>query len=240
MIQKNPLVQLVSVAVMGHLLVAAFSLASAEAQQQQQHQQPSELIRNRRQASPAGKPAESGTNFLSMLSELGPQVERAKMFSSVFNSLSPSSSPNNAPASPLSANQQASNSPGQLMSSLSELIRSTQDRNAKAVADTQQSVQQAAQQAQQQTAQAAQSAQGGIQAALTEIGQGLQRIATNNPSLLPDVKNLYQSVSSKLSTASTSVVQAAPTSSAIMPATNSEQLADNLAKMALPGLQTPA
>lgn len=192
-----------------------------------------EISRRRRQAT-----ADGGTNLFSVLSELGPQVEKAQAINTLFGGGSSS------PTAPLAGLNPPSSSglgsPGQLMSSLSELIRSTQDRNAKTVADTQRAVQQVAQQAQQQTGQAAQSAQGGIQSALTEIGQGLQRIASNNPNLVPDVKSLYQSVSSKLSSASSSVAQSVPTNSGIVPAKNGEQLADNLAKVALPGLQIPS
>lgn len=187
------------------------------------------LLRTRRQIQypqPAQAPAQQSTGLLGALGDLGPQVgSGTQMFSSLFG--------------PAGQQQQSGlANAAQLMSQLSELVRATQDRTAKMVASTQQSVAAAGQ----QTAAAAQNAQGGIQAALTEIGQGLQRLALNNPNLLPDIKSLYQSVSSKLTSASSSVAQAAnpaATSSAIRPARNSEQFADNLAKLAVPGLGTP-
>lgn len=146
--------------------------------------------------------------------DLGPQVERAKAISNLFGAVGGANNNGTAPAS------QTFN-PGQLMGQLSELIRSTQDRNAKMLESTQRSVDQAGQ----QTATAARQAQGGIQSALTEMGQGLMKMASNNPNLLPDIKNLYQSVSTKLSSASTSVAQAAG------PQKNgAEQFAEQLAK----------
>lgn len=160
---------------------------------------------------PIGQQQPGGSNVFSFLSNLGPQVEQVKSISTLFSSSSqqqqqqPQPQPQTQQQSNTLSNVASAMSTAALMNQLSEIIRSTQDRQAKAV----ESVQQSAHQASQQTANAAQSAQGGIQAALADIGTGLQRIAANNPNLLPDVKNLYQSVSSKLSSASTSVAQAA-------------------------------
>lgn len=81
-------------------------------------------------------------------------------------------------------------------------MRASQENQAKAAADLQQASLSQMDQANQQTAIAAKQAESGFKAALSEIGQGLQKIAANNPSLVPDVKNLYESVSSKLSVAS--------------------------------------
>lgn len=202
-----------------------------------------------------GSPPGTG-NVLSFLSQLGPQLESAqnsaKKFTSplsgLFNTnpqqaaaqsqLQQAFQPGQPPASPLSGIPSAA----QVMGELSELIRSTQDRSAKAVSGAFQPMAAASEQMSQQSAAAASQAQGGIQSALQDIGKGLQRIAMNNPMLLPDVKNLYQTVSSKLSSASNSVAQTVnpgATSAAITPAKTSDQLADNLAKVALPGLQTP-
>jgi len=164
--------------------------------------------------------AQSG--IFKFFSDLGPQMERAKMVSSLFGGLAPGQQQaGGAPNGAGPANSQSPFNAVQLMGQLSELIRSTQDRNAKMLESTRRSVEQAGQSANT----AASQAQGGIQAALAEIGQGLQRMAANNPNLLPDIKSLYQSVSSKLSSASSSVAQAAT------PQKNgAEQFAEQLAK----------
>lgn len=166
-----------------------------------------------RQVALPEQPPAASQNPLNFLSNLGPQLEKAQssmnMFSSLFstNQQQPASQQVSAALSQ-ALGQTAAPSTGQLMmNQLSELVKSTQERNAKLVANTQQVAQQAGQEANQQVAAAAQNAQGGIQSALSEIGSGLQRIASNNPNLLPDVKSLYQSVSSKLSSASSSVAQ---------------------------------
>lgn len=173
----------------------------------------------------------SSSSVFSFLQDLGPQVERAKALTTLFGGSSPSSNYGSQQAQPAQSSG-ALPSAADLMSQLSSLIRSTQERSAKMVDDAQQSAQQAGT----QTSQAAQNAQGGIQAALKEIGAGLQRLASNNPNLLPDVKSLYQSVSSRLTSASNSVAAAAtPTSSGITPAKNGEQLADNLAHVIAQG-----
>ncbi|KAG9510155.1 hypothetical protein GZH46_01310 [Fragariocoptes setiger] len=79
-------------------------------------------------------------------------------------------------------------------------------------------------------AQTAQAGQTGIRAALTELGQGLQRLTQTNPNLVPEVKSIYQRVSSTLSSASPSAPN--PNNPLnITPAKNSEQLADNLGKV---------
>lgn len=189
-------------------------------------------VRARRQASSS----QQGQGLFGLLGELGPQVEKAqssmKMLSSIFSS-SPAPSGANPQAPPTGGAPNATASTGQLLSQLTELARATQERSAKALSGAQQTNQEVA-------AVASQNAQGGIQAALSEIGQGLQRIAANNPSLLPDVKSLYQSVSTKLSSASSSAGQAAeaaaaaaPTNLQMAPAkSGGEQLADSLAKLA--------
>lgn len=161
---------------------------------------------------PAAAPGQgAGSSVLGFLSELGPQVAQAKAISSLFSS----GSQQQQPPAPQQQYQQQPAQAGQspvssamnaaaLMGQLSELIRSTQDGQARALEVSRQTLQPV----QSASQNAAQSAQGGIQAALADIGAGLQRIAANNPNLLPDVKSLYQSVSSKLSSASSSVAQA--------------------------------
>ena len=168
------------------------------------------------QQPPAGNP------FSSFLSDLGPQVERAKAFSSLFSSQSSSAQQpqQNQMSSALNA--------AQLMGQLGELVRSTQDRAAKQMEQTSQQVSSVASQQSAAAANAATSAQGGITAALAEIGQGLQKIAANNPSLLPDVKNLYQSVSTKLSSAQSSVAEAAQVPPVLTP--KEQQVSDSLRK----------
>lgn len=186
---------------------------------------------------PPPPPQQSGIS--GFFSNLGPQIERAKAVQTLF-------SPPSTQISPLSPTSNgfpnlmgggSATNPAELMTQLTSLIRSTQERSAKVGNEVAQNVQQGAQQVGTQTVQAAQSAQGGIQSALSEIGAGLQRIAANNPTLLPDVKNLYQSVSSKLSSAQTSVAQATnpQPSSSITPAKNADELVDNLAKVATSG-----
>lgn len=194
---------------------------------------PSERPRVRRQVSVPSQPQpSSGSSMLGFLSDLGPQLNTAKTFSSLFSSSSSSAQPGSSAAQPASSVASA----GQLVSSLNDLMRGTQERSAKTAADMQQmSVNQVNQmnQATEQSVAAASNAQSGIQAALTEIGSGLQRIASNNPSLLPDVKNLYQSVSTKLSQASNSVGVAANPQQAQAQA----QITDALKQS---GLQGPA
>lgn len=153
------------------------------------------------------------------LSDLGPQVERVKQFSSLFStSQQPLVQPQVGQSQPLQA--QSQQTPGasatQLLSQLSDLMRSSQTRTPGA---------------QQSGQQIAQNAQSGLTAALSEMVQGVQRIAMNNPMLLPEVKNLFQSVSSRLS--STSNQQQAFNNNQIVPAKNADQLVDNLTKVAL-------
>lgn len=168
------------------------------------------------------QPAQTGGLF-NYLSELGPQMAQAKAISSLFNGNSSPSPSAQSPSSFMNAltganpSQQSSSglsNVAQMMAQLTDLIKSTQDRNARMLETTQQTIETTGH----QTASAAKSAQGGIQSALTEIGQGLQNMARNNPNLLPDIKNLYQSVSAKLSSASTSVAQTAQPSSSALPA----------------------
>lgn len=170
-----------------------------------------ELFRARRQATP--EQTGSSANVFKFFSELGPQVEKAqnsaKSFTTLFSSPQGTTPDQQQGSNPLS-NAASALQATQLMSSLTDMLRSSQDTGNKLATSAQTNLQQA----QQSTAQAAQQAQGGIQSALTEIGQGLQKIASNNPNLLPDVKNLYQSVSTKLSSASSSVSQAVPGSNA--------------------------
>lgn len=180
--------------------------------------------RFKRQISMPSAPAAPANGGLGgFLSNIGPQVDQVKAFSSLFNFA--------GPAQP-AAQPAASPSASQIISQVSELVRATQDRNAKAAAGAQQ-------EAANQSASAVQSAQTGLQAALTEMVQGIQKLAATNPNLLPEVKSLYSNVSSKLSSSATSL-SPQPMSSAITPAKSADQLADNLAKVALPGLQTPA
>lgn len=157
-------------------------------------------------------------NVFKFFQDLGPQVERAKAISSLF------SSPNSNVSS---AGPSQQFNPMQLMSQFSELVRSTQERNAKTLESVVGSAGGAVDQASQQTSSAAKQAQGGIQTALAEMGAGLQRLAANNPNLLPDIKNLYQSVSQRLSSASNSVAQAAQSA---LPKNGAEQFAEQLAK----------
>lgn len=173
------------------------------------------LVRVRRQLQ---QPAQ---NPLSFFQELGPQVEKvqssAKMFTSLFSSANPNQA---AAASQLQQAFQPQQAPQQapaatLMSQLTEMVRSAQDSSSKLAASSQQQAQQAT---------------SGVQSALAEIGQGLQKIAMNNPSLLPDIKNLYSSVSSKLSPAAQPA--SFPSGGPIVPAKNGDQLIDNLAKVA--------
>lgn len=186
-----------------------------------------QLYRSRRQIStgsppppPPQQPSSSG--LFGSLSDLGPQLEKAqsslKVFSSMFNSGSSSSTPSSSAAAPTAATSPASALPSasQLMSQITSLVRSTQDKNAKALAD----VQQSAQQATQESTQAVQGASTGMAAALSEAVQGLQRIASSNPSLVPEVKNLYQSVSSKLTT----------TTDSLVPKSKEQQVTDQLTK----------
>lgn len=206
------------------------------------HKDPSQ-VRQRRQVSvpsnspwqqqpqsdavPPPPPQREENSALSFLSNLGPQLERAKALASLFSSDSDKQRPPQAQALRGPDYQQApgyqqqpaaANNGGgfgqqmisalqatQLMSQLAEMIRSSQDTTARTAAETQRSLSNT----QYQGANAAVQAQGGIQSALSEIGTGLQRLATNNPNLLPDIKNLYQSVSSKLTSASNNVAQAA-------------------------------
>lgn len=161
-------------------------------------------------------PPQTGGVF-KFLSDLGPQVESAKMLSSLFSS--PASGGSQAQPGGPQQQQPGGLSASQIMGQLSELIRSTQDRSAKMLASSQEQVASAGQ----QTLQATQGAQTGIQSALSELGANIQRLASNNPNLLPDLKNLYQSVSSKLVSSSSPVAS---------PASGQQQFADNLAKMA--------
>lgn len=179
-----------------------------------------ELLRRRRQA-PSPDDAGNSGNVFKFLSELGPQVEKAQGSAKTFTSLF-SSGPQGAgdQSNPLAAANSAIQA-SQLMNTFNEMLKSAQDNTAKITATGQTNLQTA----QQSSAAAAQEAQGGIQSALKEIGLGLQKIATNNPSLIPDVKNLYQSVSSKLSAASSSVSQAA-----IPGKSNADQISDSLSK----------
>lgn len=208
------------------------------------HKMSDGLVRVRRQLVQQQQPQQPASDPLSFISNLGQQAEKiqssAKMFSSLFSSGPTSPQQANA-ASQLqqafqpqaAAQQSAQPSPATLMSQLSEMVRATQDRSMKLASDTTQNANQVAQAGQQQ----AQQAQGGIQSALTEIGQGLSKIAMNNPSLLPDIKNLYSSVSSKLSSASSSIpqpgAQSFPSQGPIVPAKNGDQLVDNLAKVSM-------
>lgn len=171
---------------------------------------------------PAGAAPQAGNGgMFGFLSDLGPQVERVKQFSSIFSSVS--GSPQSSEKSGL---EQAGGNSGasatQLLGQLSELMRSSQTRNNQLLSNAQQDGQQMAQQG----VAATQSTQKGLQAALTEMIQGVQRIAMNNPLLLPEVKNLFQSVSSRLSSAT-------PGGNQITPAKNADQLVDNLGKVAL-------
>lgn len=208
------------------LLVATATTLEAASQVAGQDQWTPSTLRQRRQISypqlgggpaapqvapqPPPPPPQTGGVF-QFLSDLGPQVESAKMLSSLFSGPSATGS-QQQPGSP----QQPSSGPsaGQIMSQLSELIRTTQDRSAKMVANGQEQVAAAGQ----QTLQATQGAQTGIQSALAELGASVQRLASNNPNLLPDLRNLYQSVSSKLMSSS--------------PASGQQQFANNLAKAA--------
>lgn len=158
----------------------------------------------------------SSNSGFGFLSNLGPQLEQAKMFTSLFSSNSQKQQSAGG-ASP----EQSGGGPSasQIMSQLTSLVRSSQNSGQQALQSAQSGVQQSTQQAA--------NVQSGLQAALTEMVQGLQRIAMTNPSLLPEVKNLYQSVSSRLSSAG------ATPSGPIVPAKNGEQLADNIAKVAM-------
>lgn len=172
------------------------------------------------QYQPTGGSQAGGNNFLGFLSDLGPQVDRVKQFSSIFSSVTGSgpqqAGSQQAPSSGASASQ--------VLSQLSELMRSSQTRSSQALAGAPQQAQQVAQQG----VLASQSAQSGLGAALMEMVQGLQRIAMNNPMLLPEVKNLYSSVSSRLSSTTNSL-----NNGQITPAKNADQLVDNLSKVAL-------
>lgn len=169
------------------------------------------------QAPPQAPPNAGNNGMFGFLSDLGPQVERVKQFSSIFSSVSGQQQPQQ-PGLVGSGNPLQS-SPGssatQLLTQLGDLMRSSQTGGQQAV---------------QQGLAAAQNTQTGLQAALSEMIQGVQRIALNNPMLLPEVKNLFQSVSSRLSSTAN---QQAPNNNQIVPAKNADQLVDNLTKVAL-------
>ena len=208
------------------LLAALAALAGCQGQRQQQvADDGAGLARARRQIfqGPALPPAGSQQPLMgaqqpgSFLDDLSRGLEQATTFSKMFNSFQgqPQATAQGGGSGALNA--------ASLMSQLTELIRTSQERTAKSVEATQRSADAAGA----QTASAARQAQGGIQSALSEIGAGLQRLAANNPNLLPDIKSLYQSVSSKLSSASTSVAQAA---SPLAPKSQEQQLAEQLGK----------
>lgn len=173
----------------------------------------------------------AGGSFLSTISELGTQINNAKALSSLF-SPSQQGGAQQAPSSgnPLSGLSSIfgnggapGGAPGggggggggfsmeavmRQLAELNNMIKSTQERNARTLEATQRSAENVGQ----DTLAATRTAQGGIQQALTELGQGLSRIAANNPSLLTDIRSLYQSVASRLSSATSSVGQAAQSS----------------------------
>lgn len=182
---------------------------------------PEKETRPKREA-PIGGEQTASQNPFGSLANFGSQIEGAKMFGSIFGS------------TPSSANPSTS----EIVGSLTSMVRSSQESGNKLASETQQN----ALQAQQVGTNAAQETQKGFVSALAEIGRGLKQISQNNPSLVPDVKNLFSSVSSKLNTSPFAGLaeQAKQQSSSIMPATNPQQLSDNLAKVSLPGLQTPA
>lgn len=173
---------------------------------------------------PQGPPGGGSGGMFGFLSDLGPQVERVKQFSSIFSSVSGSPQEKSGLEQAGSNGGSGGASATQLISQLSDLMRSSQTRNNQLLSGAQQDGQQMAQQG----VTATQSTQKGLQAALTEMIQGVQKIAMNNPMLLPEVKNLFQSVSSRLSSATPG-----SNSNQITPAKNADQLVDNLGKVAL-------
>lgn len=153
----------------------------------------------------------SSNGIVKYLSELGQQAQQAQAIQQLLSAAGASGSQQQPQSNPLAAiGQSASSSSSsgiqgvaQMMKQLTDLIKSTQERNARVLETSQRSLESG----NQQTMEVARSAQGGIQSALSEMGQGLQRLAANNPNLLPDIKNLYQAVSARLSSATSSVAQ---------------------------------
>lgn len=123
------------------------------------------LLRQRRQQPVAADPT---SGFLAGLNNLAQQAQSVtqaqQLFQSAQSLFTPKQSNPFAPQSPV-------------------------ESVAKSAVDTAQTTSQSAINGASQTAQ---NAQTGMRSALTELSSGLQRIAQNNPNLLPDVSHCYK------------------------------------------------
>lgn len=150
----------------------------------------------------------TGSGVMKYISDLGQQAQQAQAISQFLQAAGASGSqgPSGGPSGPSGSQSSGGTQVAQVLTQLTDLIKSTQNRNARLVESSQRSLEATGQ----QTMDAAKSAQSGFQAAISEMTQGLQKLAANNPNLVPDIKSLYQSVSSKLSpTASSAQASAA-------------------------------
>jgi hypothetical protein len=181
-------------------------------------QQVPKLLRRRRQVTnvaqeSAASSSQSGAGgVLKYLNDLSQQAAQAQAIQQFLTAASDSiaqggtsanSAGKSAASGPSSTGTSGLSTAAQALAQLNELIKSTQDRSARLVESSRRNLESSVQ----QSADTAKEAQTGVQAALNEMRQGLQRLANNNPNLLQDLKNLYQSVAARLSAASSSVAQ---------------------------------